>query len=76
MVYAANNQVINKVFEDNRGKMFFLTDFSDVVALGADQASIISYLYLAEFITRHCANPQKDLEQLWIGRVFKICIQY
>lgn len=27
MVYAANNQVINKVFEDNRGKMFFLTDF-------------------------------------------------
>jgi len=41
---------------------------------GADYASGISYLDLAEFITRHGANPQQDLAQLWRRIAFNICI--
>jgi len=41
---------------------------------GVNHASGISYLDLAEFISRHGANPQQDLEQLWRRIVFNICI--
>lgn len=34
----------------------------------------VSYLQLAEFIMRHGANPQTDLEELWKRIVFNICV--
>ena len=39
---------------------------------GADTG--VSYLDLADFLTRHGANVAKDLEQLWRRIVFYICI--
>lgn len=41
---------------------------------GADAASGVSYLDLAEFIMRHGARPDADLEELWRRIVFNICI--
>lgn len=40
----------------------------------ASSAQQVSYLHLAEFIMRHGARPQKDLEELWRRIVFNICI--
>ena len=39
---------------------------------GADTG--VSYLDLAEFIVRHGARPNEDLEQLWRRIVFNICV--
>lgn len=41
---------------------------------GADAAANISYLYLAEFIMRHGARPDADLEELWRRIVFYISV--
>lgn len=41
---------------------------------GDDASNGASYLELAEFITRHGAQPDQDLEQLWRRIVFYICI--
>lgn len=41
---------------------------------GADAAANVSYLHLAEFIVRHGAAPDEDLEELWRRIVFYICI--
>jgi serine/threonine-protein kinase HipA len=41
---------------------------------GADAASGVSYLDLAEFIMRHGARPDADLEELWRRIVFNICV--
>lgn len=41
---------------------------------GADAASGVSYLDLAEFISGNCYNPEKDLHELWKRIVFSICI--
>jgi serine/threonine-protein kinase HipA len=41
---------------------------------GADAALGVSYLHLAEFIMRHGAQPDADLEELWRRIVFNICI--
>jgi len=43
--------------------------------LDGDNAEIgVSYLEIAEFIMRHGAHPQRDLEQLWRRIVFNICV--
>jgi len=41
---------------------------------GADAAANVSYLHLAEFIVRHGAHPDVDLEELWRRIVFNICV--
>jgi serine/threonine-protein kinase HipA len=41
---------------------------------GQDYLDGISYLELAEFITRNSASVQKDLEELWRRIVFSICV--
>ncbi|WP_343703910.1 HipA domain-containing protein [Chitinophaga sp.] len=41
---------------------------------GVDAAANVSYLHLAEFIVRHGAAPDEDLEELWRRIVFYICI--
>jgi serine/threonine-protein kinase HipA len=40
-----------------------------------DNAEGASYLELAEFITRHGAAVEKDLEELWRRIVFSICVK-
>lgn len=41
---------------------------------GADAMHGVSYLHLAEFIMRHGASPDADLEELWRRIVFNICV--
>jgi serine/threonine-protein kinase HipA len=41
---------------------------------GADATGGASYLHLAEFIMRHGAKPDADLEELWRRIVFNICV--
>ena len=41
---------------------------------GASFHDGVSYIELAEFITRHGSNVEKDLEELWRSIVFNICI--
>ena len=41
---------------------------------GQDYLDGISYLELAEFITRNSASVQQDLEELWRRIVFSICV--
>ncbi len=41
---------------------------------GVDALRNISYLHIAEFIMRHGAKPDADLEELWRRIVFNICI--
>lgn len=41
---------------------------------GDDASKGVSYLELAEFITRHGAQTDHDLEQLWRRIIFYICI--
>lgn len=41
---------------------------------GADHKDGVSYLELAEFISRHGAQPDFDIKQLWKRIVFYICI--
>ena len=41
---------------------------------GTDYHDGVSYLELAEFIIRHCAKVEEDLEQLWRRIVFSICV--
>lgn len=41
---------------------------------GDDHNSGVSYLNLAEFLSRNGANPDRDLEQLWRRIVFNICV--
>lgn len=41
---------------------------------GADYKDGVSYLELAEFISRYGANPTHDLHQLWQRIVFYICV--
>ena len=42
---------------------------------GDDFTSGASYLELADFIIRHGAQPEKDLEELWRRIVFFVCIK-
>ncbi|MFN8353710.1 MAG: HipA domain-containing protein [Spirosomataceae bacterium] len=41
---------------------------------GTDHHDGVSYLHLAEFISRNGANIEADLEQLWRRIVFNICV--
>jgi serine/threonine-protein kinase HipA len=41
---------------------------------GDDHMKGASYLELAQFITQHGADPEKDLEQLWRRIIFYICV--
>ena len=41
---------------------------------GADAMTGVSYLHIAEFIVRHGATPDADLEELWRRIVFNICV--
>jgi serine/threonine-protein kinase HipA len=41
---------------------------------GVDATAGVSYLHLAEFIMRHGAQPDTDLEELWRRIVFNICV--
>ena len=41
---------------------------------GADAMAGVSYLHIAEFIIRHGATPDADLEELWRRIVFNICV--
>ena len=41
---------------------------------GDDAASGVSYLELAEFITKSGAQPDRDLEELWRRIIFYICV--
>lgn len=41
---------------------------------GVNHQDGVSYLHLAEFITKHGANVNRDLEELWRRIVFNICI--
>jgi len=41
---------------------------------GDDAASGVSYLHLAEFLIREGAQPERDLEQLWLRILFFVCI--
>jgi serine/threonine-protein kinase HipA len=41
---------------------------------GADHHSGASYINLAEFLSRHGAKPNQDLEQLWRRIIFNICV--
>lgn len=41
---------------------------------GTDHHDWVSYLHLAEFISRNGANIEADLEQLWRRIVFNICV--
>jgi serine/threonine-protein kinase HipA len=47
-----------------------LLDYND----GADAMAGVSYLHIAEFIMRHGATPDADLEELWRRIVFNICV--
>jgi serine/threonine-protein kinase HipA len=42
---------------------------------GDDFSSGVSYLELVDFIIRHGAQPDKDLEELWRRIVFSICVK-
>jgi serine/threonine-protein kinase HipA len=41
---------------------------------GADSTAGVSYLHLAEFIMRHGAAPDEDMEELWRRIVFNILV--
>lgn len=41
---------------------------------GDDATSGVSYLHLAEFLIREGAEPERDLEQLWLRILFFVCI--
>lgn len=41
---------------------------------GTDASHHVSYLHIAEFIMRHGARPDRDLEELWRRIVFNICV--
>lgn len=41
---------------------------------GTDHHAGVSYLDLAEFIARHGAHADKDLEELWCRIVFYVCV--
>ncbi|MFT4022157.1 MAG: HipA domain-containing protein [Flavihumibacter sp.] len=41
---------------------------------GASAITGVSYLHIAEFIMRHGARPDDDLQELWRRIVFNICI--
>lgn len=41
---------------------------------GDDATSGVSYLHLAEFLMREGAEPERDLEQLWLRILFYVCI--
>lgn len=41
---------------------------------GDDASNGTSYLELAEFVMKHGAQPQQDLEQLWRRIVFNMCV--
>lgn len=41
---------------------------------GDDASNGVSYLELAEFLNKHGAYPQRDLEQLWRRIIFYICV--
>ena len=41
---------------------------------GTDAAAGVSYLHLAEFIMRHSASPDQDMEELWRRIVFSIVV--
>jgi serine/threonine-protein kinase HipA len=41
---------------------------------GADAAAGVSYLHLAEFIMRHGAAPDQDMEEMWRRIVFNILV--
>lgn len=42
---------------------------------GADASAGASYLELAEFIIKNCANPDANLRELWKRIVFYICVK-
>ncbi|ADV47752.1 HipA domain protein [Cellulophaga algicola DSM 14237] len=41
---------------------------------GTDASTGVSYLELVDFITKHGANTENDLKQLWRRIVFSICV--
>ncbi|WP_179317206.1 type II toxin-antitoxin system HipA family toxin [Winogradskyella undariae] len=41
---------------------------------GADASNGVSYLELVDFISKHGAHPEDDLQQLWRRIVFSICV--
>jgi serine/threonine-protein kinase HipA len=43
--------------------------------IDGEQSSEASYLELVEFISRHGASVEKDLEELWRRIVFSICVK-
>lgn len=77
-VYAhANHTFLTKRFDRNKNRERI--HFASAMTLlgytdGADHLDGVSYLELAEFITKYGSNPSADLRQLWRRIVFNICV--
>jgi len=67
---------LTKRFDRNAGQRIHFASAMTLLGKtdGADAASNVSYLDLAEFIMRHGARPDTDLPELWRRIVFNICV--
>jgi serine/threonine-protein kinase HipA len=67
---------LSKRFDRNGGRRIHFASAMTLLGYtdGADAASGVSYLHMAEFIMRHGAQTNADLEELWRRIVFNICI--
>lgn len=59
----------------NNERIHFASAMTLLGRVDGDDAAGASYLELMEFISRHSAAVEKDLEELWRRIVFNICIK-
>jgi len=74
---STNHTFLTKRFDRKEGgnRMHFTSAMTQLgYTDGADSATGVSYLELADFITSHGANVLNDLHELWRRIVFSICI--
>ena len=67
---------LSKRFDRNTDKRIHFASAMTLLGLtdGADAATGVSYLHIAEFIMRNGAKANADLEELWKRIVFNICV--
>jgi serine/threonine-protein kinase HipA len=72
------NTYLTKRFDRTvKGKRIHFASAMTLLGLtdGTDHTAGISYLNIVEFISRHGANKERDLHELWRRIVFSICIK-